>query len=42
MPIKAGGNVYMTQIDYVIGIIGCMALPVVISWLFCKIKMIGD
>jgi hypothetical protein len=32
----------MTTIDYIIGIIGFMALPVVISWLFCKIKMIGE
>jgi hypothetical protein len=31
----------MTTIDYVIGIIGCMVLPVVISWLWCKIKIIG-
>jgi hypothetical protein len=31
----------MTTIDYIIGILGLMVLPVVISWLFCKIKIIG-
>jgi hypothetical protein len=32
----------MTEIDYIIGIIGFMALPVVSSWVFAKIKMIGE
>jgi len=32
----------MTDIDYIIGIIGFMLLPIVCSWLFCKIKMIGE
>jgi len=32
----------MTAIDYIIGILGFMVLPVVCSWLFAKIKMIGD
>lgn len=31
----------MTTIDYVIGILGFMALPVICSWVFAKIKMIG-
>jgi hypothetical protein len=31
----------MTTIDYIIGIIGFMALPVVIGWLWCKITIIG-
>lgn len=31
----------MTQIDYVIGIIGFMILPVIIGWLWCKVKIIG-
>ena len=31
----------MTAIDYILGILACMTLPVVISWLWCKIKIIG-
>jgi hypothetical protein len=32
----------MTTIDYVLGILGFMVLPVVCSWLWCKITMIGE
>jgi hypothetical protein len=32
----------MTAMDYIIGILGCMVLPVVIGWLWCKITMIGE
>ena len=31
----------MTTIDYVLAIIGFMVLPVVSSWLWAKIKIIG-
>ncbi len=31
----------MTTVDYVIGILGFMILPVLCSWLWCKVKIIG-
>lgn len=31
----------MTTIDYVFGVLGFMVLPVLCSWLWCKIKIIG-